>query len=184
MVAYAYPRLPARIPYWLNLAGSSLVKLPKTGWFFLYPLFQTIFILTFWLVSQVWIKRPEFFSPKIKKEKEFPSNDEDKIITPKIEQPEKLEQIIAGQNIRNEPIEISSELAKGLRNLKMENVLLNMIFINLIFIHLQRGLIWLAHGLSPAVNKPYLFSLFIVILLLIPYYRFRRSLLLKMSEHQ
>ncbi len=74
-----------------------------------------------------------------------------------------------------------AELTEILTGLKKELVLLLMIFFNLIFIHIQRSLIWLAHGLGPGVNKIYFFSLIIIIFLLIPYYRFRRSLIIRMN---
>jgi hypothetical protein len=160
MAFYAYPRLPARIPYWLNLAGTSLIKLAKSPFFFLYPIFQTAFVLVIWFARQNWIKKPEF--------QELQTNNEEK--------PEALKKISSSI--------ITPSLLKKLQNLKKEIVLLFMIFINLIFIHLERSLIWLAHNLSAGVNKYYFFSLLIILLLLVPYYRFRRSLLIKMETKQ
>ncbi|MDI6850157.1 MAG: hypothetical protein QME69_10260 [Candidatus Saccharicenans sp.] len=74
------------------------------------------------------------------------------------------------------------ELQAALTDLKKELVLLFMIFFNLIFIHIQRSLIWLARGAGAGVNKFYFFSLIIIILLLFPYYRFRRTLIMKLSR--
>ncbi|MBC7364712.1 MAG: DUF1648 domain-containing protein [Candidatus Aminicenantes bacterium] len=59
------------------------------------------------------------------------------------------------------------------RYLKKEVLFLVLIFLNLIFIHLERSLIWLAHGLAAGVNKVYFFSLIVILLLMIPYYRLR-----------
>lgn len=74
------------------------------------------------------------------------------------------------------------ELQPALTDLKKELVLLFMIFFNLIFIHIQRSLIWLARGAGAGVNKFYFFSLLIIIMLLVPYYRFRRTLIIKLSR--
>lgn len=60
--------------------------------------------------------------------------------------------------------------------LKKEILLLALVFYNLIFIHLERSLIWLAHGLAAGVNKFYFFGLIIFLLLIIPYYRLRLSI--------
>jgi uncharacterized membrane protein len=64
-------------------------------------------------------------------------------------------------------------------DLKKEYVLLSLIFINLIFIHLQTSLILLSHQISHGFNELYFFSLFAVVLILIPYYRAKRKFLLK-----
>jgi hypothetical protein len=63
-------------------------------------------------------------------------------------------------------------------NLRKEYIYLNLIFFNLIFIHLQRTIIFLAHDVGKGVNKIYFFSVFVIILLLIPWYRLRKKLLL------
>jgi len=54
-----------------------------------------------------------------------------------------------------------------------EYAYLTLIFVNLIFIHLQRSLIFLAHGLGESVNPAHFLGLLAVILILIPYYRIR-----------
>lgn len=77
---------------------------------------------------------------------------------------------------------ISEELFSAIKQVKIETILLALIFFNMIFIHVERSLIWLAHGLSRGVNKFYFFSLLIILLLLIPYYRLRLSLLLKIKN--
>jgi uncharacterized membrane protein len=64
-------------------------------------------------------------------------------------------------------------------DLEKEFVLLSLIFINLIFIHLQTSLILLAHKIGQGVNRFYFFSLFAVLLILIPYYRVKKSFLSK-----
>jgi len=55
----AFPRLPELIPYWLPLAGQEILRAPKGLLFFLYPVFQTLFLLAFYLAGTVWIKKPE-----------------------------------------------------------------------------------------------------------------------------
>jgi hypothetical protein len=153
MAAYSYPRLPDLIPYWLNLAGQDVIKAGRSPLFFIYPAAQTVFVVALWLVARIWVKRPD----KTKKPKHL----------------DKKAHISAISDAKQK------EFGHALINLKKEFVLLELIFFNLIFIHIQRSLIWLAHGLSAGVNKFYFFSLIIIILLLIPYYRLRRSLLNK-----
>jgi len=63
-------------------------------------------------------------------------------------------------------------------DLRKEYIYLNLIFFNLIFIHLQRTIIFLAHDIGKGVNKIYFFSVFVIILLLIPWYHLRKSLLI------
>jgi len=63
--------------------------------------------------------------------------------------------------------------------LKAEFALLSLIFFNLLFIHLQRSIILTAHGLEEGVSEYYFFSLFGIILALIPYYRIRGKILMK-----
>jgi hypothetical protein len=63
--------------------------------------------------------------------------------------------------------------------LKQEFALLALIFFNLIFIHLQRSIILTAHGLEEGISKSYFFSLFGIIMVLIPYYRIRTRLITK-----
>jgi len=160
MVFYAYPRLPAQIPYWLNLAGQEVIKAAKSPLFFIYPLAQTVFVAAFWYIAQIWIKNPEM------------KGTHEKLWSKKLPAAQK------GQ-INDQTPARQINLKRALVNLRKEFVLLELIFFNLIFIHIQRSLIWLAHGLSPGVNKFYFFSLIIIILLLIPYYRLRRSLIIQ-----
>lgn len=61
--------------------------------------------------------------------------------------------------------------------LKKEFVSLVLLFFNLIFIHLQRSLILLSHRIEKGVDPVYFYTLFGVILILIPYYRLRAKLL-------
>jgi len=63
--------------------------------------------------------------------------------------------------------------------LKKEFVFLVLIFFNLIFIHLQRSIILLAHRIEKGISGYYFYSLFGIILILIPYYRLRKKLLIK-----
>jgi uncharacterized membrane protein len=57
-----------------------------------------------------------------------------------------------------------------------EAALLAYIFIQLIFIHVQRTLIYLAHGVERGFNPPYFYALFVIILALVPYFRLRMKL--------
>ena len=61
---------------------------------------------------------------------------------------------------------------------------LSLIFFNLIFIHLQTSLIFLAHRVDRGFNKYYFIMLFVVILFLIPYYRLRTKILMKLGENE
>lgn len=198
MMIHAYPRLPQLIPYWLNLAGQSVLRAPKGPLFFVYPAAQTLFLVVFWLVGNIWVRKQD----PVEEIDSAVSNA--KIIEKQEDNREPFGQApaedrkpgIRGQDNNNSyqapametdftyPLENQSAnrkkrqmgpaLQAASMNLKKELVLLLMIFFNLIFIHIQRSLIWLAHGLSAGVNKFYFFSLIIIILLLIPYYRFRR----------
>lgn len=58
-----------------------------------------------------------------------------------------------------------------------DHVLLSLIFFNLIFIHVQTSLVLLAHQIRGGINRTYFFMIFIVILLLIPYYRMRARMI-------
>jgi len=49
---YSYPRLPQRMPLWLNFYGQTLMVTEKSLLFFIYPLIQTLFVLSFFLVSK------------------------------------------------------------------------------------------------------------------------------------
>jgi uncharacterized membrane protein len=63
------------------------------------------------------------------------------------------------------------------KKLLKDYVLLSLIFFNLIFIHVLSSLILLAHQIGEGINRTYFFMIFIVILILIPYYRTRAKLL-------
>ena len=63
-----------------------------------------------------------------------------------------------------------------------EYMFLTLIFINLIFIHVQRSLILVARHVEKGVDKFYFYSLFGIILILIPYYRLRVKLANKRQE--
>jgi len=63
-------------------------------------------------------------------------------------------------------------------SLRKEYIYLNLIFFNLIFIHLQKTIILLAHDIGKGVNKIYFFSVFVIILILIPWYRLRKRLVI------
>jgi uncharacterized membrane protein len=65
-------------------------------------------------------------------------------------------------------------------NLMREMVFLVLIFFNLIFIHLQRSLILLAYGVERGVRELYFYSLFGIILALIPVYQIRAKIMAKM----
>jgi len=52
----------------------------------------------------------------------------------------------------------------------------------LIFIHLQRSLILLAHGVEKGVRELYFYSLFGIILALIPVYQIRAKIMLRMEK--
>ena len=60
--------------------------------------------------------------------------------------------------------------------LLQEAVFLAYIFIQLLFIHLQRTLIYLAHGIERGFNPVYFYALFVILLALIPYFRLRMKL--------
>jgi hypothetical protein len=61
--------------------------------------------------------------------------------------------------------------------LEKEFIYLALIFFNLIFIHVQRSLILVAHGVEKGVDSFYFWSLFGILLLLIPYYRIRKKIM-------
>lgn len=63
--------------------------------------------------------------------------------------------------------------------LKKEYVFLVLIFFNLIFIHLQRSIILMAHKIEKGISEYYFYSLFGILLILIPYYRLRKKVLFR-----
>ncbi len=125
MVIVAYPKLPQKIPLWLDLFNQQHIMVKKSPLFFLYIMAQTLFfILLFYLAKKI--------SSRITNSRE-------------------------------------AELFK-------EYVYLTLIFFNLIFIHVQRSLILVAHHVEKGVDKLYFYSLFGIILILIPYFRLRKKL--------
>ncbi len=125
MVIVAYPKLPQKIPLWLDLFKQQHIMVKKSPLFFLYIMAQTLFfILLFYLARKI--------SSRITNSRE-------------------------------------AELFK-------EYVYLTLIFFNLIFIHVQRSLILVAHHVEKGVDKLYFYSLFGIILILIPYFRLRKKL--------
>ncbi len=52
MALYAYPRLPQKIPLWLNFFGLPSMVAEKSPLFYVYVLVQTLFILFFVLISR------------------------------------------------------------------------------------------------------------------------------------
>ncbi len=62
-------------------------------------------------------------------------------------------------------------------NILQEAFLLIYIFIQLVFIHVQRTLIYLAHGEDKGFNPVYFYGLFVIIVVLVPYFRLRLKLL-------
>lgn len=141
---YAYPRLPQKIPLWLNLSGGPSVLSEKSLLFFLYPLTQTLFA-TALLVLPSCIPTRAFLP------------------------------------VRTRAL-LTAASTRLFRKMKREFIYLILIFVNLIFIHLQTSLIFLAHDLEQGFNKFYFVSLFAIIILLLPYYRLRLSLLIKKLE--
>jgi uncharacterized membrane protein len=75
-----------------------------------------------------------------------------------------------------------NEKASSLLGLEKEFLMLALIFFNLIFIHIQTTAVLLSHGKAGGLNKSYFFTILAVLLMLIPYYRFRRTLLIKKSR--
>lgn len=125
MAIVAYPKLPQKIPLWLDLFNQQHIMVKKSPLFFLYILAQTLFfILLLYLARMI--------SSRMK-------------------------------------ISFEAEILK-------EYVYLTLIFFNLIFIHVQRSLILVAHQVETGVDKLYFYSLFGIILILIPYFRMRKKL--------
>jgi uncharacterized membrane protein len=136
LALYAYPRLPQKIPLWVNFFGQQTMMMKKSPLFFIYPITQTLFWVGFWLVSRMGRYKPsaEDLADPVSKKMRF------------------------------------------LSDLRKEFVYMTLIFMNLIFIHLQRAVIFLAHGRSAGIDDVYFFFLFAIILILIPLYRLRAKL--------
>ncbi len=135
MALHAYPRLPQRMPIWMNFLDQQTLLTAKSGLFFVYPITQTLFCFVYgYLLRAVTRKR-----------------------------------VTSGQEVSQ-------------ARLRQEFALLVLIFFNLIFIHLQRSIILTAHGLEEGISEIYFFSLFGIIIVLIPYYRIRTRLITKKSN--
>jgi hypothetical protein len=52
MAFYAYPRLPQRIPLWLNFFGQQTIMTEKSPLFFTYLLAQTLFLIFFLVITR------------------------------------------------------------------------------------------------------------------------------------
>ncbi len=126
MSVFAYPRLPADIPVWIDILGRPFVVLPKSPLFFFSPMMQTFLFLGLYLLAR--------------------------LLSHLVENPQK-------------------------QNIMKESVLLALIFFQLIFIQIQRSLIFLAHGIEGGFNPFYFYALFVIILVLIPYFRIRFKLI-------
>ena len=57
MSAYAYPRLPQKIPMWLNCCGQPVYLVDKSPVFFIYPVIHTLFFLGFLFITGVFPRR-------------------------------------------------------------------------------------------------------------------------------
>jgi hypothetical protein len=73
---------------------------------------------------------------------------------------------------------ITPHESKEVRVLQMEFILLVLIFFHLVFIHIQRSLILLSHQIEKGISPFYFYSLFGIIILLIPYFYMRKKTLL------
>jgi hypothetical protein len=69
--------------------------------------------------------------------------------------------------------------AGRLRGLRNEVACLALIFFNLVFIHLQTSRILVSHRLAAGINRTYFIMLFLVLIILVPYYRLRRQIVLR-----
>lgn len=138
MAFYAYPRLPQKVPLWLNFSGQPVVKAQKSWFFFFYPVAQTSFFGGFLLASS-------FLHKSLLR--------------------------------RKKNILFEEEKNKVFHQLRKEYTYLALIFFNLIFIHIQRSLILLAHKIEKGVDPLYFYSLFGILLTLIPYYRLRKKII-------
>ncbi|UCE42704.1 MAG: hypothetical protein JSV17_07055 [Candidatus Aminicenantes bacterium] len=125
MAFYAYSRLPARMPLWLNFFGQEPIISDKSPAFFVYVLVQTLLFVVFLYLVRVKHRK------------------------------------------------VRSAQSFAVQSLQKEIILLVSIFFQLIFIHVQRSLILLAHGVGRGIRPYYFYSVFGIILILIPYYRMR-----------
>jgi hypothetical protein len=74
---------------------------------------------------------------------------------------------------------MDGEKRERLLELDREFLWLALIFFNLIFIHLQTSVVFLSLGLRTGINPYYFYSIFGILLMLVPYYKVRRKLFLK-----
>lgn len=133
MVIVAYPKLPQKIPLWLDLFGQQHIMVEKSPLFFVYILVQSLFFLFFFLLAR----------------------------------------------------KISSRIKTSWEaGIFKEYLYLTLIFFNLIFIHVQRSLILVAHHVEKGVDKLYFYSLFGIILILIPYFRMRKMLAQRLQRKE
>lgn len=131
MVCYAYPRLPDRIPFWIDFMGQKPMIAEKSPFFFVYALAQTLLVIVFLVI------------------------------------------------VRHKHLKEKDHISPPVRDLQKEFILLILIFFQLIFIHIQRSLVLMAHGLEEGIRPLYFYSVFGIILILIPYYRMRLKVLRK-----
>jgi len=68
------------------------------------------------------------------------------------------------------------EKRESLLELDKEFLWLALIFVNLIFIHIQTSLVLLSHGIGTGINPYYFYSIFGILVMLVPYYAIRRKL--------
>jgi uncharacterized membrane protein len=71
------------------------------------------------------------------------------------------------------------EKRESLLELDKEFLWLALIFFNLIFIHIQTSLVLLSHGMGTGFNPYYFYSIFGILVMLVPYYKVRRKLFLR-----
>ena len=135
MAAYAFPRLPPRMPLWVNLFGQQPISMDKSFMYFIYPAAQTLlfFVISGIIWIRLWREKESSLTGVISREKE----------------------------------------GRLVQDLQKEFVFLVLIFFQLIFIHLQRSIILMAHGVEKGIRPYYFYSIFGIILILIPYYRIR-----------
>jgi uncharacterized membrane protein len=125
MACYAYTKLPARIPFWIDFIGQESMNAEKSPFFFIYAVSQTLLVIIFLVIIHF----------KHRREKE--------------------------------------RISSTVHDLQKEFILLVLIFFQLIFIHIQRSLVLMAHGVEQGIRPFYFYSVFGIILILIPYYRMR-----------
>jgi len=131
MACYSYPKLPAKMPLWVNFIGQEPMSVEKSFLFFIYAVIQTLLVMLFLAIIHFRQYREK------------------------------------------------AHISLLVHDLQREIILLILIFFQLIFIHIQRSLILMAHGVEKGIRPYYFYSVFGIILILIPYYRMRLKLLRK-----